>query len=505
MTQLRRNLIANYLGQGCSAVMGFAFIPLYIQYVGIEAYGLIGVFAVMQAWLTLLDMGMTPTLNREMARFVAGAYSIQSIRDLLRSLEFVCFGLAAVVGLGVWAASGFLAGEWLKSEQLSTGVVADSLSVIAIVLALRFCEGIYRGSLFGLQRQVWYNVVNAALALVRHGGAVLVLAWISPTIKAFFVWQAMTSALTLVVFAGSVHRALPKPPAPARFSSAALLGIGNFASGMVGITFLALLLTQVDKLLLSHLLSLELFGYYTLAASVAGVLYVAISPVTQAVYPRMVELFTSKDQIALVTVYHEASQLVTVMTAPVAVLISVFAGEVLFLWSGDANLAQKTAPILSALVVGTFLNALMWMPYSCQLAHGWTSLTLKINAVAVAILIPAIIWVVPRYGPLGAAWIWVALNAGYIVITIKLMHRRLIPHEKWRWYLADVLLPIVGAAGVIIPAKVFKSTSYQSQTYWLLFFVLIGSLALIASVGLANRLRPQLLKIAKRSIGWRYC
>ena len=84
---LKRNLIANFLGQGWTALMGLAFIPLYIKYLGMEAYGLIGLFALLQAWLSLLDMGMTPTLSREMARFTGGSHSAQSIRDLLRSIE----------------------------------------------------------------------------------------------------------------------------------------------------------------------------------------------------------------------------------------------------------------------------------------------------------------------------------------------------------------------------------------------------------------------------------
>ena len=66
---LKRNLIANYLGQGWTALMGLAFIALYIKFLGIEAYGLIGIFAVLSAWLALLDMGMTPTVSREMARY----------------------------------------------------------------------------------------------------------------------------------------------------------------------------------------------------------------------------------------------------------------------------------------------------------------------------------------------------------------------------------------------------------------------------------------------------
>ena len=498
MSQLKRNLLANYLGQGWSAVMGLAFIPLYIQYLGMEAYGLIGLFAVMQAWLTLLDMGMTPTLNREMARYTAGAHSPQSIRDLLRSLEILCFSLAVFIGVGVWAASGYLASDWLKAEKLPTAVVAQALSVMSLVVALRFVEGIYRGSLFGLQRQVWYNGANAILSTLRWGGSVGVLAWVSPTIKAFFLWQALVSLLSIAVLAVRVHRTLPKPPVPPSFSREALAGVWKFASGMMGITFLALLLTQVDKVLLSRLLPLETFGYYTLAATVAGALYVVTSPITQAIFPRMVELSTQEDQAALISVYHQGAQLVTILTAPAVMLLSFFAGGVVFMWSGNIDLAENTAPILSALVLGTFLNGLMWMPYQCQLAHGWTSLTLKINVVAVVVLIPAIFWVVPHYGAVGAAWIWVALNAGYVLIAIQFMHRRLIPHEKWRWFFADVLLPIGGAIGVMMLAKALQPASYQDRWHWFAFLLITGGLALAASAALANRIRPRLMAIMAR-------
>ena len=89
--------------------MGLAFIPVYIQYLGVEAYGLIGFYAVMQAWLTLFDMGITQTLNREMARFSAGAHTPQSIHDLLRSLEVISVFLAVVICFLVWVSSNYIA------------------------------------------------------------------------------------------------------------------------------------------------------------------------------------------------------------------------------------------------------------------------------------------------------------------------------------------------------------------------------------------------------------
>lgn len=494
---LKRNIIANYVGQGWSAVMGLAFVPLYIQYLGMESYGLIGLFAVMQAWLTLLDMGMTPTLNREMARFTAGAHSEQSINNLLRSLEIIAICIAALIILLVWTCSDYLAKDWLRASKLSVEVIAQAIAIMGFIAALRFVESLYRGSLYGLQRQVWYNVVGATLATLRHGGALVVLAWIAPEVQVFFYWQAVISLLTVIVLAVEVHRTLPSPPLSPRFELASVANVWKFAGGMMSVTFLAILLTQLDKLLLSRLLSLESFGYYTLAATVAGVLYMAVSPITSAFYPRLVELSIRENQTTVASLYHQGSQLVTILISPVVMLLSVFSNDILFIWSGDFVLSANTGSILSIFVIGVFLNCLMHMPAQLQLAYGWVGLGIKTNMVAVILLAPAVFWIVPTYGVIGAAWVWVTLNAGYVLIAIQLMHRKLFPEEKWRWYFADVILPWIGSIGIIVLAKQFQPSSYHDRWFNLLFVLVTGGLALLASAMLADCIRPKLLAFVK--------
>jgi O-antigen/teichoic acid export membrane protein len=442
---LKNNVVANYLGQGWRALMGLAFVPLYIKYLGIEAYGLIGIFALLQVWLTLLDMGVKPALGREMARFTAGAHNAQSIRDLLRSVELIGIAIAGVVALGIWAVSGWLATHWATAKHLPANLVAQSFAVMGLVTALRFVEDIYASSIVGLQRQVLQNIVTGIMATARGLGAVCVLVWISPTIKAFFFWQGLVSGATVVVLACAVYHALPPAPRPARFSVSALLGIWRFAGGMMAITVLSLLLTQVDKILLSRLLSLEFFAYYALAGTVSGGLYTLTGPITGAFYPRFTQLAAKGDTVSLRVVYHQGAQLVTVLTGSGAIVMMVFGDTLLWLWTGNPSLTQKVAPLMAVLALGTLLNGLMWIPNQMMLAYGWTTLTIKVNIGAVGILVPAILWVVPRYGAIGAAWIWVTLNVGYVLITISMIHRRLFPLEKWRWYLQDVAVPLAVA------------------------------------------------------------
>ncbi|MHC1696704.1 MAG: lipopolysaccharide biosynthesis protein [Geobacteraceae bacterium] len=495
---LKKNVIANYLGQGWVALMGLAFVPLYIKYLGMEAYGLIGLFAVLQAWLTLLDMGMTQTLSREMSRFTGGAHTAQSINDLLRSLELVCIGVAIMIALGIWAASRWLASDWLHVEELPVATVAQAFAIMGVVTALRFVEDIYRGAIVGLQRQVLLNAVNALLATVRGLGAVGLLACVSPTIGVFFLWQGVLSLLTVAIFAVVVYRTLPPATLKPRFSRSSLDAVWRFAGGMMATTFLALLLTQVDKVILSRLLSLEAFGRYCLASVVAGSLFILVGPVTQAYYPHMTELVTRCDEVSLVTIYHRGAQIISVLVGSAAIMLIFFGERLVALWTGNPSLAHEVAPLVVLLATGTLLNSLMHIPYMLQLAYGWSSFAAKINMVAVALLVPAIFWATPRYGAIGAASVWVVLNSGYVLISIFFMHRRLIPHEKWRWYCMDLGLPL---AAITITAGVFRFLQPMvplSKILELCWLVAVGFIVTCAGAFSSAELRFFILRQLKK-------
>lgn len=442
---IKRNLLANYIGQCWTGLMSLAFVPIYIKYLGIESYGLIGLFAMLTAWLNLLDMGMTPTLSREMARFTSGMHTAQSIRDLLRTIEVITFVIALAIAAAFSLGSSWFATYWLGANDLPTHVVIQAFAIMGSVAALRFSETIYHSSIVGLQRQVIFNVLSSSLATLRGLGAVAMLAWVSPSIQAFFFWQGFVSILGLCIFAFVTYSCLPSIQGRARFSLQALGGIFRFARGMLGITFLVVLLTQVDKILLSKLLSLRDYGYYTLASVVAGALSMLISPITQAVYPRLCEMQAAGDRKMLAQTYHKAAQLVSVVVGSAAIILILFGKGFLELWTNNPILAARTAPLLSLLILGNFLNGLMWVPYQTQLAYGWTSLAINVNIFAVAIIIPAILLVTPHFGAIGAAWVWIILNLGYLLIASQFMYRRILRAEKWRWYINDLLVPI-GAA-----------------------------------------------------------
>jgi O-antigen/teichoic acid export membrane protein len=407
----------------------------------------------LQTWFTLLDLGISPALSREMARYVGGEHNPQSIRNLLRSIEISGFILACLIVLGLWGASSWLATDWLHPQKLSVNTIVHAFTIMGCVSGLRFIENIYRSGLVGLQRQVLLNVLMMLIATFRGLGAVFVLAFFSNSIQAFFIWQGMVSMVAVALFASFLHKSIPESDIKPRFSWTALRNVWRFAGGMLIIMVLATLLTQTDKILLSRFLSLEAFGYYMLASTVAGGLYMLPGPITQALYPKFTEFVTRGDNVSLVQIFHKGAQLISVFMGSVAMLLIFFGDVLLQLWTGSDKLVLNVAPVLSVLALGILLNGSMWLPGQMQYAHGRTKLGIYINGVAVVLLIPLLLWLVPRYGAIGAAWGWVLLNAGYVLVGTHFLFKRILPQEKWRWYWDDLFLPIMAAASTAFAVK----------------------------------------------------
>jgi hypothetical protein len=66
--------------------------------------------------------------------------------------------------------------------------------------------------------------------------------------------------------------------------------------------------------------------------------------------------------------------------------------------------------------------------------------------VGVALLVPSVLLLALRYGGIGAAANWAVLNAGYVLIQTRVMHRRLLPGHLRKWYLTDVGLPVLASS-----------------------------------------------------------
>jgi O-antigen/teichoic acid export membrane protein len=484
-SSLKSIITANFAGTFWQALMGLAFIPLYIKYLGIESYGLIGIFATLQSIFALLDVGLGDTLTREMARLSVLPGKEQETRDLVRTLETVYWAIAVFAGIALVATSPFIERYWIRSGQLSPTTIEQAFVIMGFVTAFQLPVSFYTGGLIGLQKQVSLNLIAVCVATLRAVGALLVLHWI-PTIQAFFFWQAAIGAINFVLYARLLWYYLPQSNHRPVFRLRLIKGVWKFSAGMGGISILAVILTQLDKVVLSKMLSLEMFGYYMLASVLAMSLTRFFTPIFFSIYPRFTQLVSINDQDGLRLFYHKSCQFMAVLILPAATVTAFFAYEIILVWTHNTITAEKTHFIVSVMICGTALNGLMNPPYALQLAFAWTRLPFYVNLLSVALFIPVIIVVVAAFGAIGGALAWLILNVGYVLFWIPLIHKRILPTEKWRWYWQDGFLPAMTSIVVAGLGRLLTTESMSSNAMLVylavIFVVTIGITALTTPV-----------------------
>ncbi len=435
MSILRRNLIANFAGSGWSALLGIVVLPICLRLMGVEAYGLVGIFATLLSLLTPLEAGLGTALSRDLAG-VVGRGEDETNAQVLRTLEIIHWSFAAICGCVVWILAPFIAHHWVKPQALTPASVEMAVLIMGLVIVVQWPASLYSGGLIGLQKQVELNVINAVIGTVRSVGAVLVLLFVSPTVVAYFVWQIVASALQTGSTAIMLWHHIGVRPERPYFRRHILVRLRPFLIGMSGTSVVLLLTTQLDKAILSRLLPLAMFGYYTLAWSAASNLLRFVSPVQQAFFPQLAGAVARQDQSHLAVLYHRMTQILVVLTAPLALLVTAFSRQSLYVWTGDAVTAARTAPMLMLLMFGTLLNALMYPSYTAQIAHGWTRLLFTFTVCAAALLAPALV-----------------VLASTATVLVPLMHRRILRGEMGRWYKDDVIIPVAAALVVVVVAR----------------------------------------------------
>lgn len=490
MSVLKKNIIANYASQIYVTLIGIALLPMYIKYMGSEAYGLVGFFAMLQAWFGILDLGLTPTISRETARFQGGALSALEFRQLYRALSFIFFAVAIIGGGGIYLSSNIISTEWLKVEALDESDVILSVHIMAISVALRWMCGLYRGVVSGFERLVWLSSFNSIIASLRFVG-VLVSMWLfGYTPVVFFLHQFLVASIEILGFFLQVHLLLPEKKQLSQrigFSFTPIKPILNFSLTVAFTATVWVFVTQTDKLVLSGILTLESYGYFTLAVLVANGIMVIGGPISSAMMPRMARLYAENKSSEMISIYRNCTQLVAIIAGTAAITLIVTAEPLLIAWTGDVKLAELASPILLYYAAGNLFLAMSAFVYYLQYAKGNLRYHLIGNILLALILIPSIIFFAKYYGGKGAGSVWLVVNALNFTFWCAYVHHKLEPglHIKW---LKDDIAIIVGPSFLTALLVSLYEIELVGQVENLLYVMSVG-MATIVTAFLFSRYR----------------
>lgn len=489
MTRLSRNIFANFSAQAWGVGLSLIFTPFYIHALGVEAYGLIGIYLMLVGLVQVFDFGLGATINKELSsRFHLGD-DRPGLRTLIRTAEVIygilALSLAAMLILGAGTFTRF----WINVSAMSSADACDAVMLMGILLGVQWLIGLYQNALMGMQEQVTANLINSAFVTIANISAAIIIFTMHASVAIYFICIGVGSVFQLICVRTICWRRLGGRKSAENFRFGVLKRSWGFTLGVAGISIVSVLLTQIDKILLSKLLSLSEFGLYVLAGTLSRALYVLITPIFNAVFPRLSSALAKNDQSSAIRVYHSSAQLMSVLVLSAAFSLAIFSHDIFLLWLRSESIAQRVAPIAVILAFGTSMNGLMNVPYAMQLAKGYTRVPF-LTAMGVAVLfVPGMVWAAGAYGPIGAAWTWFALNFLYLIVGVIFTHALLLPGELGRWFLQDTGTPLMAIAGISLPVAWISSSLALGATGKIVTVLLGSTVVFAAGVLSAKELR----------------
>lgn len=470
------NAIANAVGRVWSAGLQFVFVPVYVQLLGPEEYGLIGFYTTLLLSLTFLDLCISPVLGREFGRLAERQDSVSSMRNLLRSMEIISLGMATFVSTMVIFMAPWLATNWIHSGSLPVEEVTDAIRLMGLVIACQWLASLYGSGFAGLHRQDLATKIRLFITTLQWCGAAAILWLILPSVNLLLMWQALTFLSLSIWLRRDLWRIMPIGSA-SRFDIGFLRSTWRFSLGNLVIGLTSSLLTQTDKWIISKYVPLDQFSAYVLTFTMVSPVTILVAlPVGSAVFPLFSRLLANGDNGNLAMEYHRWSQLVAALSLPMVGALLTFGDSFSNVWlPSHSKLVSDLMVILPWVVLGTLFNTLMMVPYFLQIASGWVRLSIYKNVFLLFLFIPALILGVPKYGAIVGGWCWLVINISYYLIEVPIMHRRLLKNEMWSWWIGDTFIP--GLITFIVFYAAYYFVPKNVSFYLNFFFAFLTSLA----------------------------
>ncbi|MDO8254151.1 oligosaccharide flippase family protein [Shewanella algae] len=488
---MNKNILFNLSSQLYVTLVAILVVPFYLNNMGVEAYGLIAFYSMLQLAMNLLDIGLTPTISREVARFRAGAVSSVSLVHLYRLLIrfFYFFSLTAFLLFSL--SSQIIAERWLTYQELTVSKVTESLIIISMCVSLRWISGLYRGILNGFEQFYFLSLFNSIIATIRFVGVFLVMSIFGFSIEIFFFHQLIVAILEFVILRCKSLRSLPKLSGKDKFIPLTLKPLKSVLRFSLTIAFTSsvwVLITQTDKFILSGLLSLTAYSYFSVAVLVASGIMIISGPISNVIMPRMANLYAMGAQSEMMDTYRYATQVVSLLAGSVAITFFYTSDAILYAWTGDRDLVVNSSLVLSLYAAGNGLLVISSFVYYLQYAKGILLYHVVGNVVLLVTLVPSVIYFTNQFGGDGAAWVWFSLNLFFFIFWVAFVHSKLQPKFHLSWICNDVLKIIV--PGVIVGYGInLISFETDSRLFSFLYCLLFGIAILFISSLFSSRLR----------------
>jgi O-antigen/teichoic acid export membrane protein len=283
---MKKDVLSSYTLQILNIGIRFFLIPIYLNYLGLSAYGVIAFYFSIESIMVLLDFGIGLNAAKTIAEL-----KIQNNENvdfsIIRLAEVLYLFIAFVIGGVIFLLNETIAKGWLTIDDDSINKVRI-IKLMALLMFISWPKSFYENLLIGLRKIALKNIINIIFLIIRSAVLFFVITKVSQSLDDYFlilIIAFLLEVLALRFF--SLKELNIKFELPSRqLISVFFKGAGNISL----FSILSLFLFQIDKVVLSRFTTTSELGEYGLSGVLPLALLSLVYPVSSAAFPRLVKI-----------------------------------------------------------------------------------------------------------------------------------------------------------------------------------------------------------------------
>jgi O-antigen/teichoic acid export membrane protein len=416
---IAKNTVYNLLGYGIPIIAALLFIPILINGLGEEKFGILNLAWMIIGYFSFFDFGIGKGLTKIVSEKISLDQTDQIPVLFWTSLVLMLFvsGILSVLLLFFvpFFVSLFNVSQNLKQETTNTFyILCLSIPVVSTTAGLR---GVLEAYLqFGI-----INIVRIVLGLLTFVGPIVCLVFTNS-----LLWiVVLLIVIRLLIWLWYLKLCIKTNPGISRkglldFNS--IKPVIKFSAWISLVNIIGPVILYSDRFLIGILISASAISYYAVSYEVVSKLLLISGALVGVLFPVFSASYFSNPE-ASKKIFLRGIKFIFLIIYPIVFLIVTFAFEGMGIWLGE-KFAEISSIILQFLAIGIFFNSISAIPNNFFQGTGKPKIPAIINLIELPFYLLAMWFSIKHWGIQGAAITYMIAAAADALIMYSVARRK---------------------------------------------------------------------------------
>ena len=417
--KVKRNAIGSLCIKGWSILVSFLLVPMTIDYLSEDLYGVWLAVSSMVVWLNFFDIGFTLGLKNKLAEALAKedykrGKTLVSTTYGMMLLIFVPLGLIleAVVPHVDWCGL-------LNVSPSLQGVLIAVMRILVLTFVLQMIFNTIVAVLAAHQR----TAMSGVFPVIGHTLSAVVIfiltRTVPPSLYSFslaisYLPVAVVIVASVILFRTSLRRVAPSP---ACFDRGCVRNLFKLGVKFFIIQIQLVVLYQTTNVLISNISSPEMVTTYNIAYKYLNVAPMVFFLIISPLWPAYTDAYTKGDFAWMRNIHHKMMRITLLIIIGLAVMTAV-SPWVYRLWVGE----DIAVPWIMTVSVSVYFAAYIWHNLQVWIINGIGAIKIQTYVILVGLFlhIPLSFFLGRYVGGVGVIWSMLVISLIYAtVFTIQ--------------------------------------------------------------------------------------